>query len=67
MTDRIPQPRLEPPVMTLSEARASGHARYLSGKPCRLDHIAQRFVKRDWCCDCARIGIKPNGQPKRKL
>jgi hypothetical protein len=46
-------------IITKEQAKASGRKRYFTGEPCQHGHICERYVKRSWCVECARLGIKP--------
>jgi hypothetical protein len=48
-----------PRIITKEEAKASGRKRYYTGEPCQHGHVCERFVKRSWCVECARLGLKP--------
>ena len=41
------------------EAQMRGRKTYFTGEPCQHGHIFERFVKRAWCVECARLGKKP--------
>ena len=42
-------------LISREEARSLGLKRYLSGRPCRRGHIAERLVSNTTCCECARL------------
>ncbi len=43
------------PVISRAEAKAHGRARYFTGKPCKLGHIAERLVSNWGCLECAAL------------
>lgn len=58
-----------------SRAKQLGSARYLTGKPCKRGHIADRYTSNGWCAKCAAIDqvgskaiyyLKNEGEIKRK-
>jgi hypothetical protein len=59
--DMRPPPR----IITLREAKMLGRKTYFTGEPCQHGHVCERFVKRQWCRECARVGIKPGLRPCR--
>lgn len=42
-------------IITRDEARSLGLIRYFDGIPCKKGHIAERWVKKPQCVECARI------------
>jgi hypothetical protein len=46
-------------IITRREAKMRGRKTYFTGEPCQHGHICERFVKRAWCVECARLGKKP--------
>lgn len=51
-------------IITKREAKILGRKTYFTGEPCAFGHVSERFVKRDWCKQCALINIKPYAKPK---
>lgn len=41
-------------VLSRSEARAAGLARFYTGKPCRYGHVAERYTCSGKCSECQR-------------
>lgn len=42
----------EPVIMSRVEAKAAGLARYLTGKPCKHGHVAERYASTGVCVTC---------------
>ena len=40
-------------IVTQSEAKAAGMARYFSGTPCPAGHVAERYTRDAYCVQCA--------------
>ena len=53
-------------IITRAEAERRGLNRYFTGEPCRYGHVCERYVKREWCVECARAGNKPEIRVIRK-
>jgi hypothetical protein len=54
------------PIVSRERAKRWGAKRYFTGEPCQHGHICERYVKRAWCVECARLGMKPEPRaPKR--
>lgn len=39
--------------MTRKEAKEAGKKRFFTGKPCKYNHVAERFVSSGACCICS--------------
>src|SRR5882762_7363285 len=44
------------PIITRSEAKASGLLRYFTGKPCKHGHVEERLVSNGACLQCRKDG-----------
>jgi hypothetical protein len=53
-------------IIKRAEAERRGLNRYFTGEPCRYGHVCERYVKREWCVECACAGNKPNIRVIRK-
>lgn len=45
-------------IITRAEAIERGLPRYITGKPCKHGHIAERFVSSRNCCECSYSRVK---------
>lgn len=52
--------------ITRGEAQRRGLRRYFTGKPCQHGHVCERYVKRQWCVECAAVGLKPEPKASAK-
>ena len=50
-------------IITREEAKRSPRKTYFTGEPCQHGHVCERFIKRSWCVECARLGLKPERKP----
>jgi hypothetical protein len=55
-----------PTLITKEQAKARGRKLYFTGEPCQHGHVCERFVRRAWCVECARLGNKPEAKPAKK-
>jgi hypothetical protein len=39
-------------IITRQEAKAQGLTHYFTGKPCKREHVTERFVSNKTCCQC---------------
>ena len=46
------------PIISRSEAKASGSKTYFTGKPCPRGHVADRRVSSGTCCECKKQASK---------
>lgn len=42
-------------TVSFSEAQARGLVRYFTGQPCPHGHVAERYVRDGFCCECKRL------------
>lgn len=45
-------------IVTRAEAKAAGLKRYFTGKPCKRDHVAQRYTQDGVCLECSALAQK---------
>lgn len=50
----------EPPILTRMDAISQGLNRYFDGKPCRNGHISEKYVRKNYCCECKIISENRN-------
>jgi hypothetical protein len=66
VTDSKPETTPPRPIVTRERAKRWGSKRYFTGEPCWHGHICERYVKRAWCVECARLGKKPETRVTKK-
>ena len=50
-------------IITREQARRRRLKLFFTGRPCQHGHVCERYVKRSWCVECARAGLRPEGRP----
>lgn len=58
-----------PQIISRADAIALGFVTYFTGKPCKNDHISERYVKNGCCIACAGLKLqnwRKNNSEKRK-
>lgn len=50
-------------IVTRADAIRLGLSRYLTGKPCKRGHIAERRTRQGDCTECAAAQVMPKPYP----
>jgi 5-methylcytosine-specific restriction endonuclease McrA len=56
--DAVPDQSAPSPPATRRDAKIAGLKRYFTGRPCKLGHLAERFVAGGCCAECLRASSK---------
>ncbi len=52
-------------MITKEEAICQGKNRFFDGMPCRKGHISEKYVRKNYCCECKKISEVRNSESRK--
>src|ERR1700722_13649719 len=54
------------PIVTWAQAKAAGLNRFLTGKPCKRNHISERYFPHRECVECSKVRAQQDRKSKNE-